>query len=468
MDNCNMYVFYDFETTGLEPAFEQILQFAAIYTDDDFNEIETIDERCQIRRDIIPSPIAMAVTGMTPDIVADESLPTDYDFSHRISSLISKWSPSVMAGYNTIAFDEEFLRHSFYHNLHPNIYKTQFDGNSRFDVMNAVTAMSVLRPDILKIPINAKGKPSFKLEDIAPANGFQGHNAHDALGDVRATIFVASFIKNNAPDIWQMMVRNSDKNKVSQLLTEGKPAFVIERNFGRTSIIPVCYCGSHPNNKSEYAVIDLSKEGIMELLKGSDEDIDKAINASPKLIRRIKINAQPIIVGHDEFDKLNIEPDQQRLCDLINNNLEFQQKVGLALRRRTDAYEPYHYYEQRIYDGFPSNSDKLLLEQLNKAAPSKKAEIIQSIECPRLRYLGKKLLWLYCPQELPAEESLAIETDVKSRWNANIAIKDLLWSSAQKVREEIAKIEVEQAMDTIMLAKWKQFYSERFGIVFMD
>ncbi len=34
------YVFYDTETTGTETAFDQILQFAAIKTDDDLNELD--------------------------------------------------------------------------------------------------------------------------------------------------------------------------------------------------------------------------------------------------------------------------------------------------------------------------------------------------------------------------------------------------------------------------------------------
>ena len=33
------YVFYDTETTGVETAFDQILQFAAIKTDDEFVEL---------------------------------------------------------------------------------------------------------------------------------------------------------------------------------------------------------------------------------------------------------------------------------------------------------------------------------------------------------------------------------------------------------------------------------------------
>ena len=35
------FVFYDTETTGLETAFDQILQFAAIKTDDELNELDS-------------------------------------------------------------------------------------------------------------------------------------------------------------------------------------------------------------------------------------------------------------------------------------------------------------------------------------------------------------------------------------------------------------------------------------------
>ena len=49
-------VFYDLETTGLSPAYNQPLQFAAIRTDDSFAEIERVNLRCRIAPHIIPSP----------------------------------------------------------------------------------------------------------------------------------------------------------------------------------------------------------------------------------------------------------------------------------------------------------------------------------------------------------------------------------------------------------------------------
>jgi exodeoxyribonuclease I len=59
------YLFYDLETSGLNPAFDQILQFAAIRTDADFQEIERHNFRIRLRPDIIPSPGALLATDVS-------------------------------------------------------------------------------------------------------------------------------------------------------------------------------------------------------------------------------------------------------------------------------------------------------------------------------------------------------------------------------------------------------------------
>jgi exodeoxyribonuclease I len=56
------FAFYDLETTGLSPAFDQPLQFAAILTDDEFREIERVNLRCRIAPHIIPSPWVLIFT----------------------------------------------------------------------------------------------------------------------------------------------------------------------------------------------------------------------------------------------------------------------------------------------------------------------------------------------------------------------------------------------------------------------
>ena len=56
------YVFYDFETSGLNYYFDQPIQLAAKLVDDKFNVIDKFDERCRLRDGVIPSPIAMLIT----------------------------------------------------------------------------------------------------------------------------------------------------------------------------------------------------------------------------------------------------------------------------------------------------------------------------------------------------------------------------------------------------------------------
>lgn len=64
------FVFYDTETTGKDTAFDQILQFAAIYTNYDLEiedeERDVINVRCKRLPHIVPSPGALNVTRVNP------------------------------------------------------------------------------------------------------------------------------------------------------------------------------------------------------------------------------------------------------------------------------------------------------------------------------------------------------------------------------------------------------------------
>lgn len=78
-----MFAFYDFETTGTSPAFDQPLQFAAILTDDAFNQVERVDIRCRLAPHILPAPWALAITGVSPEQLLDTTLPSWFEFSHQ-------------------------------------------------------------------------------------------------------------------------------------------------------------------------------------------------------------------------------------------------------------------------------------------------------------------------------------------------------------------------------------------------
>lgn len=97
--------------------------------------------------------------------------------------------------------------------------------------MKVVYATRELAGAVLQWPLKDRGQQSFKLDQLAPANGFEHHDAHDALGDVEATIHIARLIRDGAPEVWQQALRNRSKLEVNQLLEAGRPLRLVER-FG--------------------------------------------------------------------------------------------------------------------------------------------------------------------------------------------------------------------------------------------
>ena len=68
------YVFYDLETTGRNSAWDQIIQVAAILTDDKFNVIDKIEERCRLKKGLVPHPEALIINKTSVEILKNVNL----------------------------------------------------------------------------------------------------------------------------------------------------------------------------------------------------------------------------------------------------------------------------------------------------------------------------------------------------------------------------------------------------------
>ncbi len=285
-------------------------------------------------------------------------------------------------------FDEEFLRQSFYQNLHPNLYQTQFDNNERLDLMKVIYAVRDREPGALAWPLDDLGRESFKLDRLAPANGFTNHDTHDALGDVEATIHIASLIRKRAPAVWDQCLSNRDKHQVDRLLQSGDPVRLIER-FGAApprSYLGV-YAGTNPQNRNSVAFLDLDLCDA-SIIDANDRDIAKAVTISPKLIRTIAINKVPNV-----FTVINPSAAHNSLAQLVAAQPEFQKRVGQALADRYADREPAQHVEQLIYDGFYSPDDKQVLEHFTAADWREHARPVAQLNDQRLKQLGMRLPW---------------------------------------------------------------------------
>ncbi len=95
------YIFYDTETTGTSTNFDQILQFGAIRTDEDFNELDRFEIRCHLLPWVVPNPGALLTTGVSPALLVDRNLGSHFDMVAEIEKKLLAWSPAVFIGYNT-------------------------------------------------------------------------------------------------------------------------------------------------------------------------------------------------------------------------------------------------------------------------------------------------------------------------------------------------------------------------------
>ncbi|MEC8100017.1 MAG: exonuclease domain-containing protein, partial [Pseudomonadota bacterium] len=355
------YVFYDLETTGRSSAWDQIIQVAAILTDQDLNIIEKYEEKCRLNQYCIPNPEAILVNKISIDTLLKTNL-SHYQLMLDLEKKFTEWSPAIFIGYNSIKFDEEFLRNSFFKNL-LDPYITIRDKNYRFDLLDSVRATNYLYPEKIKSLISEKGNPVLKLEKIAPLNGINNFKAHDALGDTYATLELAKIIKKKASTLWKESTANKSKSYLLNHIKEN-PFCYVESIFGKIKLYTLSFLGEHPYYKWALC-FDLSKDPY-QILDLSDNDLGDFLEKSPKVIKNIKLNKSPIILSCKYLQ--NIYPNKSVSLEEAINKDKFIKENDLFKKRIVNYYER---KEDRIIHNV-DQTDILAEESIYKKFISKK------------------------------------------------------------------------------------------------
>lgn len=420
------YVFYDTETTGLDKTFDQILQFAAILTDADLNELDRFEFRCRLLPHVIPAPGALLATRVTPAMLTDPNLPSHYEMMLQIAQKLRDWSPAIFTGYNTLSYDEPLLRQAFYQTLQP-IYLTNTNGNQRADVLRLAQATAALLPNAMAVPISAKGKPTLRLDTLAPANGFAHENAHDALADVEATIYMARLIRDRAPSVWKSLMPLVDKGEVTSQLASGQPKCLVEYHMGVPSLRAVVGCGRHPKNNTMQAVFDLRRTPA-EVLNLSEDDLAEETKGPTRALRTVYANKMPALVD------LGLAPQLQaatglplaeivRRATVVSADSHFSARVGVAMEQRYPSFEPAQVVEARMYEGFPSRADESRMQAFHAADWDGRAEIAETIEDDRYRELARRLVFVNAPEAIPTAQRDQLQTWLENRQHGREGIE---------------------------------------------
>jgi exodeoxyribonuclease-1 len=397
-------VFYDAETTGIEPAFDQILQFAAIRTDEALNETGRFEVRCRLQPHIVPAAGALEVNRITAEQLIDPGLPTHYEMVRAIRDRFNAWSPALFLGYNSLKFDEHFLRQALYQTLHPP-YLTNTNGNSRSDVLRMAQASAVLVPGSITVPVNEDGKSTFRLDRIAAANGFQHRNPHDALSDAEATIHICQLIAAAAPDLWSTFIRFSQKAAVADYISDGA-VFCVFEYFGGAHARLVTTIGRNAENNSEYYLFDLGIDPD-EVAGLCEEDLVALLKSSARPVRSLRSNAAPLLMEVEsapEFasGKSLTSSELARRAQLVRSDSDLGHRLVVAYEAARPAKAVSPHVEQQIYDAFIGHDDEALLEQFHAAQWEKRLSIVDHFADQRLKRLGRRLIYLEHPDALEA------------------------------------------------------------------
>ncbi len=424
---------HDYETFGANPSKDRPSQFAGVRTDMDLNIIgDPVTFYCKVANDYLPSPEAILITGITPQLANLKGIP-EAEFMAKVHDLFSQPNTCV-AGYNSIRFDDEVSRYGFYRNFYDPYAREWQQGNSRWDIIDLVRACYAFRPDGIEWPVKEDGSPSFKLEHLTQANGLSHEKAHDAMSDVYATIDMAKLIKQKQPKLFDYYFTLRRKQEVSKLIDvlNMQPLVHVSSKIsslhGCTSIIaPVAH---HSTNKNAIICVNLAMD-ISPLIELSVEQIrermytrraDLGEDELPISVKQIHINKCPFIasaktLSDENAERLNIDKAFAReQFKLLKQHSELREKLVAVfdVEYESGSTDP----DLQLYSGgFFSSADKEKMEIIRHTSPQNLAALELEFDDSRLKEMLFRYRGRNYPETFDEMESMKWRDFCQSRLN---------------------------------------------------
>lgn len=397
------FYFYDLETTGITPRTSRIMQFAGQRTTLDLEAItEPQDFLIKLTQDVLPDPQAVLLTGITPQKTLSEGL-TEAEFLKKFYEEIVT-PDTIFVGYNSIRFDDEFMRYLHYRNFY-DPYEWQWqDGRSKWDLLDVVRMTRALRPEGINWPMGPKGKASNRLELLTELNNLDHSQAHNALNDVMASIALARLVRDKQPKLFDWLLSMRDKKKVAQFVQNNEMFIYTSGTYPseteKTTIVTVL--ADHPDRQSVF-VYDLRHDPAQfasmtpaELAEAwkrrkSEEGPQLPIKAMP--FNRCPAVAPLGVLDSDAQDRLKIDMDQIEkhhiqltiLKDWTKRVLEAYKL--LDQERQTNLLIDERTVDEQLYDGFFDKPDRTTMSALRVSEPKEISDFSDKFTDQRLKAL---------------------------------------------------------------------------------
>ena len=384
------FFFYDLETSGLNPREDRIMQFAGIRTDLDLNPIgESYNVLVKLNDDTLPSPDALMVTGITPQQTQADGY-TEAEFAKFLNEEI--FTPGTIAtGFNSIRFDDEFIRALFWRNFYDPYAWFWRDDRARWDLLDVVRMTRALRPEGIVWPV-VDGKASNRLEVLTKENGIDHFKAHDALSDVEALIAVTKLIKTKQPKLYEHLFAYKDKKLVQKLVNlDSKQPFVYVSgqysvDFEKATVAFPLTSGRN-NNVIVYDLrhdptpfINLSPADLQKKFYTPWEERKKE-GYVPLPVKEMQYNRAPavaplgVLEQQDGWSRIGL--DEETITEhrsILLSSPSFAENIRSLFENKPEykkATDP----EAQLYDGFVSDTDNLRIEKVRNSNEQQLADL---------------------------------------------------------------------------------------------
>jgi exodeoxyribonuclease-1 len=422
------FFFYDLETSSLNPRNGRIMQFAGRRTDLELNSMgEPVNLLVKMTDDVLPDPDAVLITGITPQSTIAEGL-TEAEFLRVFVDEVAT-PGTIFVGYNTVRFDDEFMRCLHYRNFY-DPYEWQWqDQRSRWDLLDVVRMTRALRPQGIEWPFDVNGKPTNRLELLTGLNKLDHAHAHDALSDVDATIAVARLIRNKHQKLFDYLLSMRDKRKVEELVIKGDPfvytsgryASETEKTTAAYTICPqpkrqAVFVYDLRHDPSQY--IDMTSAQLAEAWRWKKDATEPRLPVKALAFNKCPAVAPMGVLDDESRNRLQIDLNviQKHLAILKNSNDLAQRlcqawEILEADREQTQLVSAEYDVDSCIYDGFFDAQDKRLMSVVRAAAPQELGEGLNlTFKDQRL----KALLPLYKARNYSA----ALTSEERAEWES--------------------------------------------------
>lgn len=402
------------------------MQFAGQRTTLAFEPVgEPVNVLVRLSEDVLPQPDAILITGITPQATLADGI-SEKEFLQLFAKEVAT-DGTVFVGFNSVRFDDEFMRFLHYRNFY-DAYDWQWrNGRGRWDLLDVVRMLRALRPDGIEWPTD-NGKPTNRLELLTKANGLSHEAAHDALSDVQACIAVAQLIREKQPKLWDYLFAMRDKKRVTKLVEQGEP-FVYSSGkydsaYEKTTV--AIRLASSPNGQGSLVYdlrhdpspfFSLSPAELAHRWRWSRDE-----KAPPRLpVKTLQYNRCPAIAPLSVLDahsqkRISIDPKIiAKHREMLRENAQFTQDVLAALKilenERSAREASDITVDERLYEAFVGGHDANLMGVVRAAIPEELSDVARDFHDERLR----ELLPLYKARNFPR----SLTDDERTRWRTH-------------------------------------------------